>query len=62
MTPADLRQIRKQLGLNQAELAARLGRHPQTISKWERGAEPLPDTGELRLALAALLAGLEPVD
>ncbi|QGZ33929.1 helix-turn-helix domain-containing protein [Stappia indica] len=61
MTPVDLREIRSKLGLNQAGLAAVLGRHPQTISKWERGAEPIPETGELRLALAALLAGLEPV-
>ncbi|WP_186386246.1 helix-turn-helix domain-containing protein [Stappia sp. TSB10P1A] len=62
MTPASLRDIRIKLGLNQAEFAAILGRHPQTISTWERGTKPIPETGELRLALAALLAGLEPVE
>lgn len=62
MTPADLREIRSKLGLNQAGLAAALGRHPVTISTWERGTKPIPETGELRLALAALLAGLATVE
>jgi transcriptional regulator with XRE-family HTH domain len=32
-----LRQRRKALGLNQTELAARVGCKQQTISNWERG-------------------------
>jgi putative transcriptional regulator len=37
MTGHQICQIRKNLGLNQAELAQLLGVHGMTVSKWERG-------------------------
>lgn len=35
--PAKIRQIRKSLGLNQAEFGELVGVHQSTISKWEKG-------------------------
>ena len=40
----DLRAARKSLGLTQAELAAALGVHRMTITKWEGGTHPIPHT------------------
>ena len=42
MTGRGLRRIRRRLGLTQVELAKRLGRHPQTISDYERGTLEVP--------------------
>jgi transcriptional regulator with XRE-family HTH domain len=49
--------IRKALGLSQVEMAARLGLHQTTISRFERG-ELATDKRTL-LAAQALLAGRE---
>jgi DNA-binding XRE family transcriptional regulator len=38
----DLRALRKQLGLTQAELAGALGVTRETISNHERGVAPVP--------------------
>jgi DNA-binding transcriptional regulator YiaG len=37
MTPAQIRTIRKALGISQARLGAIMGVRHQTISEWERG-------------------------
>ncbi len=38
-----VRDLRREIGLSQAELAKRLGVHPMTVSKWERDvAKPSP--------------------
>lgn len=37
MNPTDVASIRTKLGLSQAQLAALLGVHALTVSKWERG-------------------------
>jgi DNA-binding transcriptional regulator YiaG len=37
MTPDQLKRARRRLGLKQTELAAQLGVHPLTVSRWERG-------------------------
>ena len=41
-TQADyVRRIRKRLGLSQAAFGKLVGRHPITVSKWERGLHGL---------------------
>ena len=37
MDTVEIRKLREQLGLNQAEFAQLAGVHPITVSKWERG-------------------------
>ena len=45
MTGTDVQRLRRKLGLTQAELAARLGVHKLTVSRWEcdrtRVTEPM---------------------
>jgi transcriptional regulator with XRE-family HTH domain len=55
MTAEQLKRARKALDLEQTQLARKLGVHPMTVSKWERGISPIPKaTGELvRLWAAA---------
>lgn len=36
-TPDELRELRKQAGLSQAELADRIGVHQVSVSRWETG-------------------------
>ena len=59
MTPAELREARKTLGLTQAQLAQALGlkdwRSAQSISAWERGYYPIPGYVEVILDLALSL-------
>jgi DNA-binding transcriptional regulator YiaG len=43
VTSDEFARIRKRLGLTQPALAARVGVHPMTVSKWERGAQPIPE-------------------
>ena len=50
---AFIASIRKEKGMTQAELAAKLFLSDKTISKWERGAG-LPDIGNLEAFAAAL--------
>jgi DNA-binding XRE family transcriptional regulator len=51
--PADLRAIRKRLGLTQAELAAALGVSRKTVCEREAGKVPI--TRETELAMEALI-------
>jgi DNA-binding transcriptional regulator YiaG len=53
VTGADLRFARKALGLRAAELAVTLEVTPETVSRWETDARPIPRT--VRLAVVALL-------
>ena len=57
MTGTEVRRLRRRLGLTQAQLAARLGVHKLTVSRWERGqvrvTEPMS-------RLLRLLAATEP--
>jgi DNA-binding transcriptional regulator YiaG len=50
---AELRFVRKALGLRQTELAEHLGVRPETISRWETGAEAIKRA--VRLALMTLV-------
>ena len=59
ITPADLKAVRATLGLSQAAFGKALcGTPTRTIEDWEGGRRTPP--AHLRLALAALVAGLEP--
>lgn len=51
----DLRALRKSLGLSQAGLAALLGTHVMTVSKWERG-KLAPGAHQLELLRAFVRA------
>jgi DNA-binding transcriptional regulator YiaG len=57
-TPAELRLFRKELDLSQAKLGEALGASTRTVEDWEAGRRTPPAL--LRLALAAVKAGLEP--
>ena len=52
MTRTEVAARREALGLTQAELAAELGVHVLTVSRWERGIRAIPEM--LDLALEAL--------
>jgi DNA-binding transcriptional regulator YiaG len=57
MTPAELRDARKRLGLTQHGLAEalRMGRHGwQSVSRWEQDGNTIP--GPVQVAVEALLA------
>jgi len=43
MTPSELKQLRGRLDFTQPELAEAIGVHPMTVSKWERGAQGIPE-------------------
>jgi transcriptional regulator with XRE-family HTH domain len=49
MTGSEMKVIRKRMGLTQAELAFRLGVHPNTLSRFERDAEAIPQLVKLAL-------------
>lgn len=53
-----LKKLRKSAGLTQTELADRMGVHPQTISKWERGISQ-PDISQLAALASALGVSIE---
>lgn len=42
MTPAQLKTIRRRLGLSQAALAKKLGVARNTVTRWEMGQHRLP--------------------
>lgn len=41
MTAEELVECRNRLGMSQADLANALGKHVQSISRYERGASPI---------------------
>ena len=41
-----VKSVRKAAGLTQTDFADKLGVHPQTVSKWERG-KTAPDVSQL---------------
>lgn len=47
MQPNELRFVRTEFGLTQAELAALVGRDVQTIGRWERGEHPIDKAAEI---------------
>jgi ribosome-binding protein aMBF1 (putative translation factor) len=57
---SDIKSARRSLGLSQAELAAKLGVHQTTISRFETGDLPLDE--RTKLALDALTMRARPAD
>jgi DNA-binding transcriptional regulator YiaG len=51
VSPSELKDIRKRLGLTQAELAKVLGVVPSTVAKWEQSIHPIDPTAARLLAL-----------
>lgn len=47
MQPNELRFVRTEFGMTQAELAALVGRDVQTIGRWERGEHPIDKAAEI---------------
>jgi non-specific serine/threonine protein kinase len=54
VTPEELRERRKSLGLSQAGLGRALGISPNTLARWERGELRLSNPSLVRLALEGL--------
>lgn len=55
MTPDTLRSLRTLAGLSQSGLAAYLGVHRVTVTRWETGTSPIPQW--VGLALRELAIG-----
>jgi len=53
MTPGELRQRRRDLGLTQAEMARRLNTPRRTYQNWEEGARRIPGIVEAALRCLA---------
>jgi transcriptional regulator with XRE-family HTH domain len=51
MTGKRFRQIRRELGLSQSQLAKLLDVWPNTVAHWDRGDKPVPGTVELAMRL-----------
>ncbi len=56
MKPADLRLIRKRLGITQEQFADRLGVHAVTVRKWEAGMQTIRNTHATLIRLIAAQA------
>ncbi len=61
LSPTEVRFLRKQMDLTQADLAARLGCDTQTVARWEKGTTALPGPEE-KLLRATFLAHDNPRD
>lgn len=54
LTPKEIRFLRTELGLTQAQLAELVGKDAQTVGRWERGETPMEQTAEMIIRLHAL--------
>lgn len=50
----EVRFIRTELGLTQAELAARINKDAQTVARWEKGKTPIDPTADTVIRMIAL--------
>jgi DNA-binding transcriptional regulator YiaG len=63
MTPAELRQARRELGLSAAKLAAalRLGADGgRTVRRWEAGGNPIPGPAQVAVEMMLAMARARP--
>ena len=51
LLPEELKFVRTEMGLTQAELAERIKKDHQTIGRWERGENPVDPTAEVIVRL-----------
>ncbi len=59
--PQELRFLRTEMGLTQAEMALRVKKDHQTIGRWERGEKPIDQNAELVIRMvAAERLGIDP--
>jgi transcriptional regulator with XRE-family HTH domain len=54
MSGSELRFLRTEMGLTQAELASLVHREPLAVSRWERGEVPLDSNAEAVIRLHAI--------
>ncbi len=54
MSGAELRFIRTEMGMTQAELADIVHREPLAVSRWERGERPIDENAEALIRLHAM--------
>lgn len=54
LEPNELRFLRTEFGMTQAELAILVGRDVQTIGRWERGENPIDKAAEIVIRTRAL--------
>ena len=54
MTGRELRFLRTEMGMTQAELAAMVHREPLAVSRWERGENPIDSNAEALIRLHAV--------
>ena len=59
MTGSQLREIRRQLGLTQVALAARLAVSANTVARWERNEVPIREPMARLIALLKLTAAMK---
>ncbi len=57
LSPKEVRFLRNNMNLTQAELAERLGNNAQSVARWEKGECEMPGTAE-KLLRAVYLASL----
>lgn len=60
LAPEDIRFLRSHLGLSGVDFARRVGTAPETVSRWENGAQKMSDPAE-RLLRLLILAKNAPV-
>lgn len=61
MSPTELRFLRTEMGMTQAELARVVKKDHQTVGRWERGETPLDQNAEAVIrAIAAQRLGIDP--
>jgi len=54
LKPKEIRFLRSEMGLSQAELAKLVGRDGQTIGRWERGETEMDQASEMVIRIKAL--------
>jgi len=53
MTPAEIKALRRKLGLTGSKFAALIGCHPVTLRRWEAGLRPVSPMAQRLIRLLA---------